>query len=426
MSCSSCGRPKTNKGAPQDHLVTIHYRNPIEGYNVSITIDTLDKEMDYSAILDHYYPADIYFQKNDSVRFVIHTERYYDRHFGNSGIKENKHYEIDSPQLDIVQNRADNLLLGPYFDYSFLFFDIDFDGEKELLVNQWGGGQYGVPLFEIYDDLSSGKPIFKNYPPFTDIDCETRIDVNADELFIYTSGGAGYYSFQEYKKMMSYPIKDTLSLFNIASSEWERNELSRYYLQDSTDLTLMKIVEVSPDSSNSVFKYYDVRYKHPDAVTEYPESLEYDVVHRISNVNYTYLRVIHYFWYDINRDGNKELWVLLEYPDGDWMYALYNIDSSHYEISELASVHVPRFSTTYKGKGYLLVTRCKYGEMDLYKLTWKNGLKIELIDTRSIILTDNGDNYVYPEPREPEMPIEEYDNNLVNLLMTRIFKLEDE
>ena len=92
----------------------------------------------------------------------------------------------------------------------------------------------------------------------------------------------------------------------------------------------MKIVDVSPDPLNDVFKYYDVRYKHQNAETDYYETKEYQVLHSLCNNELAHERVLYYFWYDINRDGKKELWVMLEFSSGDWMYTLFNIDKRRY------------------------------------------------------------------------------------------------
>lgn len=115
------------------------------------------------------------------------------------------------------------------------------------MVNDWGGGQYGIPHFAVYDNLSLGVPQLKDYPPFNDIYTDTEFDAQRQVITTHYSAGAGYYSFKEYKRMSSRPILDTLQLSHLAMSEWERNEMREYYLQDSTDFTFMRIVEECSD-----------------------------------------------------------------------------------------------------------------------------------------------------------------------------------
>ena len=162
--------------------------------------------------------------------------------------------------------------------------------------------------------------------------------------------------------------------------------------------------------------------------TEYHETKEYQVLNSLCKNELANERVLYYFWYDINRDGKKELWVMLEFSSGDWMYTLFNIDKRRYEITELDRIHIPRFSTTYRGKGYLIVERYKWGWEEWDKLYWDNGLKMETIYENSILPADNDgkEGLEYSHPKEPEMPVEKYNKDLVNLLMKRIFKLQEE
>ena len=194
------------------------------------------------------------------------------------------------------------------------------------------------------------------------------------------------------------------------------------------DSTEIKVECVTLDTLCNVFNYYDARYIPRDAHIEYFETIQYYFTHKFAKYELATERVLHYFFYDINRDGRKELWVLLEIPSGDWMYVLFDINRNTYDVKEIERIYIPRFSTTYKGKGSLIIERYKWGWEEWDKLYWDKGLKMELIHKRSILPADNNgrEDLDYSHPREPEMPVEEFNRDLLDLLMIRIFQLEDD
>ena len=73
-----------------------------------------------------------------------------------------------------------------YPSMSSFFFDINFDGEKDSLVVFPGEGQRGRTDFIVYD-LKGNELIGE---PYNQMDSETRIDIAAKEVSIFTSGGA--------------------------------------------------------------------------------------------------------------------------------------------------------------------------------------------------------------------------------------------
>ena len=56
----------------------------------------------------------------------------------------------------------------------FQFYDVDFDGEKELLINDYYQGQQGN-YYEVFEITNSGLET-KRYPPFNSVDNMMKFD----------------------------------------------------------------------------------------------------------------------------------------------------------------------------------------------------------------------------------------------------------
>ena len=82
----------------------------------------------------------------------------------------------------------------------FAFVDVDFDGNKELLLTKNGAGQRSVDSYEVYlmdnGDLELAYLQITQEDPYRYLDALSRIDLPNRELTIYSSGGACY-SLQE-------------------------------------------------------------------------------------------------------------------------------------------------------------------------------------------------------------------------------------
>ena len=84
---------------------------------------------------------------------------------------------------------------------------------------------------------------------------------------------------------------------------------------------------------------------------------------------------------------------------------------------------IPRFSQIHRGKGYLIVTRGKWGYEEWYKIYWNNGIKRDFIYEKSYYSCEN---YEYAVPKEPLLQTTEYYGYLTDLVMTQVFGIWDE
>ena len=73
----------------------------------------------------------------------------------------------------------------------FQFYDVDFDGEKELLINDYYQGQQGNN-YEVFEIADSGL-VAKKYAPFNSVDNMMTFDSQSRIITFYTHSGV-YYS----------------------------------------------------------------------------------------------------------------------------------------------------------------------------------------------------------------------------------------
>lgn len=91
----------------------------------------------------------------------------------------------------------------------FQFYDIDFDGEKELLINNYERGQQGngYDVFEITDAGLKEK----SYPPFNYVDNMMKFDVQ-NKIITYYSHDGSYYSCSLHYQKINSASKQNLSI----------------------------------------------------------------------------------------------------------------------------------------------------------------------------------------------------------------------
>lgn len=156
--------------------VYIRYTQTIEDYNVSAiclfdeTVCLLDTENE-NAIYGKGY---IHFKKGDK-EFTIENNSYTDINLlkNQTCIKDGVY--IETSYINHEFKTSDGKLLLET-DSPFFFFDIDFDNEKELLINVWGGmGFKGYNAYEIYDIVENENP-YNGITPIKNISIPTLND----------------------------------------------------------------------------------------------------------------------------------------------------------------------------------------------------------------------------------------------------------
>ena len=123
----------------------------------------------------------------------------------------------------------------------FQFFDVDFDGEHELLVNNFGRSQQGNS-YEVFDITSAGL-CRKDYIPFSRIDNETEFFPAIRTIVLYAHDGTYDSSRSVFRRCRSQRPETLLVPDRLANatSGWL---LKEYNSQGETDFELIALQQI--------------------------------------------------------------------------------------------------------------------------------------------------------------------------------------
>ena len=114
-------------------------------------------------------------------------------------------------------------------DVPFFFYDVNFDGKKELMLTEFGNGQRFVSSFKVFL-LDNGELIddyfqITNIEPFRSFDAFTKINNHTKEFILYLSSGARSSGFHTYEL----DDKGILKLVKIVQDELDENNRDKYF-----------------------------------------------------------------------------------------------------------------------------------------------------------------------------------------------------
>ena len=175
----SCTTNKSNKNAPNqksvqqdaissitlDHKtdtvsqsITLIYKRPVNGYNVSVEwlgAEIIDEYLAFGDVLIH-------FKMNDGTGFTVHNNAYWDE-----GLKVSDIEQMGNKTIELKYIPKDDTYLATRSP--FYFADMDFDGQDELVVVGWKGGRQYAHTYDVYD-ISDSSAHKKTTPPFDTIE----------------------------------------------------------------------------------------------------------------------------------------------------------------------------------------------------------------------------------------------------------------
>lgn len=172
--------------------VKLNYAEPIEGFSVNVTCmvdtthnyDSPNTQGNRNAIVGRAY---IHF-KNDTAQFTIENPLFSDSTLMANSIPLRNDMKIEAiytPYSAPDNGRTDIL---NYHSSPFFFYDIDFDGDKELIITLWEGMEYHAHnAYEVYKirNIKAGEILQPlKTPPFDRIDDYTLIDSVAKTISI--------------------------------------------------------------------------------------------------------------------------------------------------------------------------------------------------------------------------------------------------
>ena len=188
----SCTTNKSNKNAPNqksvqqdaissitlDHKtdtvsqsITLIYKRPVNGYNVSVEwlgAEIIDEYLAFGDVLIH-------FKKNDGTGFTVHNNAYWDE-----GLKVSDIEQMGNKTIELKYIPKDDTYLATRSP--FYFADMDFDGRDELVIVGWKGGRHYAHIYDVYD-ISDYYADKKTTPPFDNIELDiTKFDPNKKQI----------------------------------------------------------------------------------------------------------------------------------------------------------------------------------------------------------------------------------------------------
>jgi len=174
------------------------YDKPIEGYTVTADWQPFEAQNCETGLITIYFhniATGQEFQYENREKFSSYHTDLITFADGFEGYKDGDVFTIE-----YVTN-PDNIYSDSPIDYylPFQFFDVDFDGIKELLINDDSKAQQGnhYTVFEITD---SGL-VEKAYPPFDDVDNAMVFDCEANIISRYFRDGCYFHMIVHYQKI---------------------------------------------------------------------------------------------------------------------------------------------------------------------------------------------------------------------------------
>ena len=147
----------------------------------------------------------------------------------------------------IHENKYQNSPIG-YINL-FQFMDVDFDGEKELLINNWDQNQDGNS-YEVYEITANGLKL-KDYMPFNEISNSVQFDFEKKKIIL--SSWSGIFDrctvvFSKHQEVLT----DKTIPKELSGKVVERI-LKEYYKTDKTDFRIDSIYQHVNQDSTYIF-----------------------------------------------------------------------------------------------------------------------------------------------------------------------------
>ena len=124
--------------------IFIKYKQPVNGYDVTVMCFPYNYTYDKEREIEIWGNALLYFEKEDS-RFCIYNKSFSDSvlyYVNEQEVRDNMILELDYLPKSKNEYLSHN---SPFF-----FSDVDFDGEEELIINNWRCGTRHCNTYDVY------------------------------------------------------------------------------------------------------------------------------------------------------------------------------------------------------------------------------------------------------------------------------------
>lgn len=214
----------------------IRYNQPVEGYTVTAVCfpwRSYDRDREHELI----GKAILHFESEDN-NFDIYNE-----YFSDSTL----YYVNDQPfedgqvlHLNYLPQKADEYL---GYNSPFFFQDVDFDGVKELLVNNWRCGVRHSNRYDVYE-IEDWKARLVTAPPFNEIDDSmTRFDSISQTIRLVKGSAVEAYE-RTYQKKCRQTMQSSRVVsepyFELVGARYFYNNDYKEYVQQGDSLRLVR------------------------------------------------------------------------------------------------------------------------------------------------------------------------------------------
>lgn len=149
--------------------IFIKYRQPVNGYDVTVICLPYNYTYDKERETEIWGNALLYFEKEDN-RFYIYNESFSDSvlyYVNEQEVRDNMILELDYLPKSKNEYLSHN---SPFF-----FSDVDFDGEEELIINNWRCGTRYCNTYDVYK-ITNNEAKRLIVEPFNKIESHAEFD----------------------------------------------------------------------------------------------------------------------------------------------------------------------------------------------------------------------------------------------------------
>ena len=171
---SDLKRAGLNLSNADSYIVHLKYRQKVEGYEVIVDFSPRTSITHGQCCTELYMGKAILHFANDSSSFNVECEEFSDSSLICYTNSDPEHTPRNNKSVDLGEiESGDTIVLDylppkaqEYFSWNspFYFLDMDFDGRKELLVNNMGCGYYGGNTYDVFSLIGSVPQKMVGYP----------------------------------------------------------------------------------------------------------------------------------------------------------------------------------------------------------------------------------------------------------------------
>ena len=240
--------------------IFIKYKQPVNGYDVTVVCLPYNYTYDKERNTEIWGNALLCFEKKDS-RFYIYNESFSDSvlyYVNEQEVRDNMILELDYLPKSKNEYLSHN---SPFF-----FSDVDFDGEEELIINNWRCGTRHCNTYDVYK-ITNNEAKRLIVEPFNKIESHAEFDsINKTIILNYYNGHreSYYEKYKQINKSTSYQF----NLITIGQPETDRKftTLSDIDMglkpKDFPDIPLIKELLDLYNSAIILYSIEPVSYTH--------------------------------------------------------------------------------------------------------------------------------------------------------------------